>query len=194
MTEQFRHNLKAALISAVLLTSASLVSIANAETIIEDEGVTNPEELSISSYFYKLAPAISQGRHGACNLGHAAIIAGQYDDAVNIFKLCAEHGNQASKIWMSYIYQNGLGVEKDPVTSTKWVRESAEDGYSIGQFNYGLALIKGYGVKRDHNAGKVQIDRAATQGDTHAIEMQNSDYDPAVVTPDAEEPDKVPAF
>lgn len=194
MTAQLTRQLKAALLAAILLTTSSIASVVRAETIVEDDGVTNPEELSISSYFYKLAPAISRGRYGACNLGHAAIISGQYNDAVNIFKLCAESGNQASKIWMSYIYQNGLGVEKDPVASTNWVKESAEDGYSIGQFNYGLALIKGYGVKRDMNAGKVQIDKAATQGDTSAIEMQNSDYDPDVVTPDAEEPDKIPAF
>ena len=95
---------------------------------------------------------------------------------------------------MSYMYQNGLGVEQSPVKSTDWVRESANDGYSIGQFNYGLSLLKGYGVKRDVKAGKSFIDQAAEQGDKDAVILQKSNYDPDVVTPDADQADKAPLF
>ena len=164
------------------------------ETVLDDEGGTNPEEMSIKSYIYKLAPALSRNQQTACNWGYAATIAGEYKTAVDIFRKCAKFGNQASKIWMSYMYQNGLGVKQSPVKSTEWVKESANDGYSIGQFNYGLSLLKGYGVKRDLEAGKSFIDQAAEQGDKDAVILQNSNYDPDIVTPDADQADKAPLF
>jgi len=164
------------------------------ETVLDDEGVTNPEEMSIISYIYKLAPALSRNQQTACNWGYAATIAGEYKTAVDIFRKCAKFGNQASKIWMSYMYQNGLGVKQSPVKSTEWVKESANDGYSIGQFNYGLSLLKGYGVIRDLEAGKSFIDQAAEQGDKDAVILQNSNYDPDIVTPDADQADKAPLF
>ncbi|GJL99913.1 MAG: hypothetical protein DHS20C07_15930 [Methyloligella sp.] len=164
------------------------------ETYLDENGVTNPEEMSIKSYIYKLTPALSRNQQSACAWGYAATIAGEYKTAVDIFRQCATYGNQASKIWMSYMYQNGLGVKKDPVKSTDWVRESAQDGYSIGEFNYGLSLLKGYGVRRNVKAGKSFIDRAAKQGDVDAVILQNSNYNPDVVTPDADQADKAPLF
>jgi len=59
---------------------------------------------------------------------------------------------------------------------------------------YGLALLKGYGVKRDKDAGKAIIDEVAAGGDIHAKELQKSDYNPDVVTPDADQTDKAPLF
>ena len=88
------------------------------------------------------------------------------------------------------MHQNGYGVKKDPKASTDWVKESANEGYSIGKYNYGVALLKGYGVKRDFNAGKSLIDEVAANGDVHAIELQQNEYNPDVVTPDADQTDK----
>ena len=95
---------------------------------------------------------------------------------------------------MSYIHQNGYGVKKDAEKSTEWVKDAADDGSSIGKYNYGLALLHGDGVKRDANLGKVYIDEVARDGDIHAIELQNSNYNPDVVTPDADQKDTQPLF
>lgn len=191
------NTIKKAVWLTILFTifQATSFSQTNAmETVLNDEGVTNPEEMSIKSYIYQLAPALSRNQQTACNWGYAATIAGEYKTAVDIFRKCAKFGNQASKIWMSYMYQNGLGVEQSSVKSTDWVRESANDGYSIGQFNYGLSLLKGYGVKRDVKAGKSFIDQAAEQGDKDAVILQKSNYNPDVVTPDADQKDTAPLF
>ena len=191
------NTIKKAVWLTILFTifQATSFSQTNAmETVLNDQGVTNPEEMSIKSYIYKLAPALSRNRQTACNWGYAATIAGEYETAVDIFRKCAKFGNQASKIWMSYMYQNGLGVEQSSIKSTDWVRESAHDGYSIGQFNYGLSLFKGYGVKRDVKAGKSFIDQAAEQGDKDAVILQKSNYNPDVVTPDADQKDTAPLF
>ncbi len=160
----------------------------------DEYGETNPEELSMKYYIKNMNRNLARGHDFVCSLGYLATKAGSHDDAIKIFKTCAKHGNQASKVWMSYMHQNGFGVKKDAKKSTEWVKDAADDGYSIGKYNYGLALLKGYGVKRDKEAGKVIIDQVAADGDIHAKELKESNYNPDVVTPDADQADKAPLF
>lgn len=161
----------------------------------EDEyGETNPEELSMKYYIKNMNRNLARGHDFVCSLGYLATKSGAHDDAVKIFKTCAQHGNQGSKIWMSYMHQNGFGVKKDASESTRWVKESADEGYSIGKYNYGLALLKGYGVKRDPIAGKAIIDEVAAEGDIHAKDLKASNYNPDSVTPDADQEDNQPIY
>lgn len=161
----------------------------------EDEyGITNPDELSLNAYITNMKSSLSRGHDFVCALGYWATKEGRHEKAVKIFRTCADHGNQGSKIWMSYMHQNGFGVKKDAKASTDWLKDAADDNYSIGQYNYGLALLKGYGVKRDLNAAKKMIFKAAEQGDTHAKILIDSNFDPDVVTPDADQIDKQPLF
>jgi len=53
--------------------------------------------------------------------------------------------------------------------------------------NYGLDLLRGHGVPRDPILGRKFVDRAATAGLDVARELQDAAYDPAAVTPDADE-------
>lgn len=161
----------------------------------EDEyGETNPQEFSMGYLIKHMDSKLKEGKSFVCSLGYLATKSGRHVDALKIFKTCADHGNQHSKIWMSYMHQNGFGVKKDAKESTRWVEDAAKDGYSIGKYNYGLALIKGYGVKRDLTAGKALIDEVASEGDIHAIELKENGYNPDVVTPDADQNDTKPLF
>lgn len=162
---------------------------------IEDQyGENNPREFSMQHFIKNMDSNLKQGKDFVCSLGYLATKSGRHVDAMKIFKTCSDHGNKASKIWMSYMHQNGFGVKKDADESTRWVEESAKEGYSIGKYNYGLALLKGYGVKRDAKAGKALIDEVAADGDIHAIELQENNYNPDVVTPDADQNDTQPLF
>lgn len=162
---------------------------------IEDQyGENNPQEFSMKHMIKHMDDNLKQGKDFVCSLGYLATKSGRHVDAMKIFKTCSDHGNKASKIWMSYMHQNGFGVKKDADESTRWVEKSAKEGYSIGKYNYGLALIKGYGVKRDVNAGKALIDEVAAEGDIHAIELKENNYNPDVVTPDADQNDTQPLF
>ena len=161
----------------------------------EDEfGVTNPDELSMNTYIKNMDRDLARGHSFVCSIGYFATKSGNHEAALKIFRKCAEQGNQGSKQWLSYMHQNGFGVKKDPKAATDWVKESAEEGYSIGKYNYGVALLKGYGVKRDFDAGKKLIDEVAKDGDRHAIELKQSGYNPDVVTPDADQTDQDPLF
>ena len=84
-------------------------------------------------------------------------------------------------IFLSQIYMDGFGVEKDPVASTEWLRRAAETGYGAGQYNYGLSLLRGEGVPRDPEAGREWIHRAAAQGDTDARALIKAGFDLSVV-------------
>lgn len=161
----------------------------------EDEyGTTNPDELSLNSYISRMGNDLKNGKDFVCSLGYLATKSGKHQKAVKIFNKCSEHGNQGSKVWMSYMYQNGYGVKKDPIASTAMVKEAADANYSVGQFNYGLALIKGYGVKRDVETGKSLVFKAAKQGDRHAKMLVDSNFNPDSVTPDSDQPDSQPLF
>ncbi len=197
MLKRFRTSqLFSALTMSVIMLGFSPVGLfaAEVETIEDQYGETNPEELSMKSYIKNMNRNLKRGHDFVCSLGYLATKSGNHEDAVKIFRKCAEHGNDGSKVWMSYMHQNGFGVKKDAELSTEWVKDAAENGYSVGQFNYGLALINGYGVKRDPKAGKMMINKAAEQGDTHAKELKRFDYDTDVVTPDADQADKQPLF
>ncbi len=185
----------AAILSLLIFTGQARAEEAEDKVLIEDEyGVTNPEELSMNYYVKNMNRNLRRGHDFVCSLGYLATKSGDHKTALKIFKNCAKHGNQGSKVWMSYMHQNGYGVKKDPKAATDWVKESAQEGYSIGKYNYGLALLKGYGVKRDAKAGKELIDEVAEQGDIHAKELQENNYNPDVVTPDADQLDQQNLF
>jgi TPR repeat protein len=87
---------------------------------------------------------------------------------------------------MSYLEENGYDRPSDPVAAADWDKRLAETGSSLGQFNYGLDLLRGHGVARDLPQGRALIDRAAEGGDRTARELAAAGYDPEAVTPEAD--------
>lgn len=171
------------IVSAILLTSPAIAEP------LDEGGILNPEELTIQYYANNLD--LVKRRHGyVCWLGYQAHKSADHKTAHRIFEACSKQGNHASMIFMSHLFDNGYGVEKDAEEATAWVRRAAKEGYSVGQFNYGVALLRGHGTPRDSEAAKIWIDRAAGQGDETATILIESGYDLDVVTPDAQEPDK----
>ncbi len=88
--------------------------------------------------------------------------------------------------WMSFLEENGYDRPADPVRAAEWDRKLADKGSPLGQFNYGLDLLRGHGVTQDSAAGKAMIDKAAAGGDKTARELAQHDYDPDAVTPTAD--------
>ena len=68
----------------------------------------------------------------------------------------------------------------------EWDRKAAEMGDPIAKLNYGLDLLRGYGVKQNPDLARRYIDEAADAGVKDAIAVQPSGYDYNVVTPDAD--------
>jgi uncharacterized protein len=162
--------------------------LANADVgdLLVDDGQTNPEEQTLdyftNNYDY------SNGKSTACVYGYWATKAGQHLAAKKIFDKCMAAGVDAAYPWESYMSQNGFATCQSFEDAAEWDRKSAERGFKVGQFNHGLNLLRGFGVKKDVAAGKAMIDAAAGQGFEAAQDVVESGYDPSVAIPDADEP------
>ncbi|MBU2359009.1 MAG: sel1 repeat family protein [Alphaproteobacteria bacterium] len=152
--------------------------------VADEYGTTNPEELTMN----KVLEDIAQGRTSMtnCAAGYLMTKSGRHGAARQTFETCAGDGYSGAMTWMGYLDNNGFGGEYDPDAAAAWDRKAAEAGDSVGQFNYGLSLLRGYGVARDAAAGRALIDRAAATGLPIAQRLQAAGYDPEEVTPDAD--------
>ncbi|MEL7000750.1 MAG: sel1 repeat family protein [Pseudomonadota bacterium] len=168
-----------------MLRSFAMLCLLVAPALADDDlGELNPEELTLKSYVQRAA----EGKADivTCMQGYFATKSGKHDWANTIFETCTEQGYVASMHWRSYMAHNGLGRPEDAAEAAMWDRRAAETGDPIGQFNYGLDLLRGHGVARDPIRGRQWVDRAAAQGLDTAQELQSSGYDPESVTPDAD--------
>ena len=168
-----------------LLAVALLVVSGSAFAEDDADGTLNPEELTLKSY-------VERARSGqvdivTCMQGYMAVKSGRHDWGNTIFEACTDKGFNSVYHWRSYMAHNGLGRPEDPAEAADWDRKAAEAGDPIGQFNYGLDLLRGHGVAHDPIRGRQFVDRAARSGLDTAVALQESGYDPAAVTPDADE-------
>ena len=155
-------------------------------------GTVNPDEMTWQSY-------VNRAREGEtgmviCSMGYALTKSGDHDSARLLFENCANDGYSQAMTWMSQLDNNGLGAEYDPDRAADWDRRAAEAGDPVGQFNYGLDLIRGHGVAQDIPRGRALVDQAASTGLQIAERLQAADYDPLAVTPDADEWKYAPLF
>jgi TPR repeat protein len=131
---------------------------------------------------------IAKGRTSItnCAAGHLMTKAGRHGAARETFQTCADQGYTGAMTWMGYLDNNGFGGAYNPDAAADWDRKAAEAGDPVGQFNYGLSLLRGYGAARDEAAGRALVDAAAGTGLPIAQRLQAAGYDPEEVTPDAD--------
>jgi uncharacterized protein len=189
---------KSAVLAASILAPLLLVTAASGETpavaastetetaTVEDEhGTLNPQELT-ADFFIRQAGRKAFDPH-MCMYGYFVAKSGNHPGARKIFDRCASEGVLGAMPWAAWEAENGFDKPSDPVKAAEWDRRAAEAGYSVGELNYGLDLLRGHGVAFDESLGRDLIDRAARQGDTTARRLVENGYDPESVTPD---PDK----
>lgn len=157
-----------------------------AETDV-DGGTLNPDEMSLNK-------SLKRALEGdvdmtICAQGYLMTKKGSHDMARKLFKECADQGWTGTMTWMSYMEENGHGGENviDAERAAEWDRMAAEAGDPIGKFNYGVDLMRGWGVDRDEAAGRALVDEAARDGVAVAKRLQAAGYDLDEITPDADE-------
>jgi uncharacterized protein len=173
----------ARLMIAVALTAAALSLPARAE---DDAGSLNPEEMTLDYFANRYD--FKAGKSAACMYGYAATKSGNHVAGQKIFQKCIDAGVDAALIWKSYMSDNGYGTRKSFEDAAAWDKKAADRGYKVGEYNYGLSLLRGHGVAMDEAAGRQWIGRAAAQGDLAAKTLIESGYDLDVAVPDADEP------
>ncbi len=105
-----------------------------------------------------------------CIAGSSALVDGKkaysnkdYPTAVTKFNEGAAEGDAEAQYWMSIIYSQGSGVEKNEAEALKWVKMSAESGYALAQIDLGLRYLEGKSLKKDDNEAFKWIKMAADQ-------------------------------
>ena len=166
-----------------LVLAACLLAVPAYAADDDPGGELNPAEMTLGSI-------IKRAERGddsmvVCMQGYFAVKSAKYRDAKKILDTCSKKYT-ASMHWQSYVEHNGLGRPENPAKAAEWDRKAAERGDPIGQFNYGLDLLRGHGVAKDPIRGRRWIDRAAAAGLSDAKRLQAAGYDPAEVTPDAD--------
>ncbi len=160
-----------ALFLAGLMTLAALTGAA-ADDGSDADGYVNPDE----NNFLRLQEELRLRPERAGFLCWAAYEVQKggtpyHGLALDALKACVDAGNAPSMILLAHAYENGLGTEKSPEMSTHWVRKAAERGYAIGQYHYGVALVRGFGTKADVDAGRDWLTKAAENGNADAVQF-----------------------
>ncbi|MGH8598718.1 MAG: tetratricopeptide repeat protein [Gammaproteobacteria bacterium] len=84
------------------------------------------------------------------NDGVAALVAGNYDQALNTFVPLAETSDHSyAQYFLARMYADGRGVDKNPVEAAKWFRKAAEKGIQDAQYRLGGMYERGEGVPQD---------------------------------------------
>jgi len=149
--------------------------------VINEDGTKNPMEFKLDAMPFQKPSTF------VCMAGYIFTKSGSHEIALKHHQKCADAGYQRSMLWLSYVYQNGYSTEERPDLSAYWDMRAAEAGNEVGMFNFGLDLLRGYGVGHYVVAGQYWINRAASAGHKRAIELREADYDLTVVTPDVDE-------
>ncbi len=145
------------------------------EEVDDAGGVTNPSDFSWRTY--REAMNRFPDRLGIiCRNAFELHKSGEHPEALAFFTECAERGNAPSMINLAVIYDLGLGTPPDATKSTQWLKRAAETNYSAAQYDYGLALLRGYGVPRDEVSGRDWIAKAAAQGDSDALKLVRAGF------------------
>lgn len=140
---------------------------------LAEDGVLNPEEGGIAQLHESLSTRPERAGF-ICWVVYETQKGGMHEEALDALHDCAASGNAPSMILLSHAYENGLGTTQDPEMATHWARQAALSGYSLGQYHYGMALLRGYGVAKNAGQGRYWLEQAAEGGDENAAEVLRS--------------------
>ncbi len=152
---------------------------------VEDElGILNPQDTGLAMLKRKIEMGVIDSV--TCSLGINVTKVDNHALSRELSKRCAEAGYTKAMTWMSQLENNGMGGDYNPDASAEWDRRAAEAGDPVGQFNYGVDLLRGHGVAQDEALGRQYVDEAAREGLAIAKRLQGAGYDLEEVTPDAD--------
>ncbi len=95
--------------------------------------------------------------------GLAAARAGDFAAAIREWRPLAEGGHIEAQFNFGAIYEEGLGVPKDPAAAAGWYALAAGQGHARAQYNLGVMFADGRGVARDDSRAATWLRKAAEQ-------------------------------
>lgn len=118
-----------------------------------------------------LALAAPLAAAGDFEAGVAAARSGDYQRALREWKPLAEAGKRDAQFNLGLLYENGLGVPKDPATAATWYKRAAEQDDREAQAYLAEMYAQGLGIPRDDTEALRWYKRAGELG--HAAAQYN---------------------
>lgn len=97
-------------------------------------------------------------------LADRALTDKNYAVAISPLKRLAEAGDVNRQVVLAYLYENGMGVERNVEEAAKWYKAAAEQGHAESQYNIGVAYEKGEGTAANPEQAEIWYRKAAEQG------------------------------
>jgi len=127
-----------------------------------------------------IAVVVLLGAHAAAVAGEeealagafAAYDAGDYGEAVTLWRRLADGGNALAMTALANVLVQGEGVARDPGHAAEWYRRAARLGDTVAQLNLGDMYARGLGVAKDPVEAYFWLGLAAGQGNAWARERQ----------------------
>ncbi len=114
------------------------------------------------------APALADLKGGV-----AAYEQGDYAAALAELRPLAQAGSAEAQYVLGTMYDQALGVARDPARALEWYREAARQRWSPAQYMLGLIYAVGaQGVPQDYVQAHMWLDIAAAQGVVGAARLR----------------------
>lgn len=98
--------------------------------------------------------------------GKAAMARRDYETALREYQAAAKQGDAEAQAALGFLYQMGLGVQKDLAEAARWYRKAAEQGNVKAQYYLGFMYEHGLGVPEDDAVAVYWYLKAAKRGDS----------------------------
>ena len=104
------------------------------------------------------------------NKGIKSLNIKNYKKSAPLLFKAARAGNAKAQFVLGWLYENGIGVERNDKKAFKWFRKAAEQGNIKAQFRLGLFYDTGRGVKKNTTVAQRWLCMAAEMGSDKAFE------------------------
>jgi uncharacterized protein len=88
-----------------------------------------------------------------------------YREASKWFQLAANQGLSGAQVGLGFLYDIGLGVEKDFDQAARWYGLAAAQGNPDGEFDLAMCYLHGEGVEQDQTLARKWFSSALQHGD-----------------------------
>lgn len=106
-----------------------------------------------------------------------------YPKTIYLLTKAAKLGHAVAQYNLAVMYDNGLGITRDPYAAFEWYHLSAEQGYEEAQFCVGVAYSVGEVVPVDYAKSIDWYHKAAAQGQSDAQNNLGVMYDNGMGVP-----------
>ncbi|MFK7845490.1 MAG: tetratricopeptide repeat protein [Rhodothermales bacterium] len=108
---------------------------------------------------------------GSIETGITAYQQKHYSKALEVFHHYSKKHEPRAQYYLSVLYRQGLGVERDDEVAFLWCKRAADKGMLDAQYQLGIMYLQGEGVGEDDALALEWLWQAADRGHKQAKEV-----------------------